>query len=155
MCLEKDMISAYCDGETSGKVKALIEAHLNECAECRRIAETYRFVSQAVRRCGEEPDAAKVRAFAVRLRSLNRKPAPVRLSFHVPALRAAVFLFAALLAFTFILFSVIIFAGGSRNGEAVMASAPAERAVAEPAERETAPYPTFRPDNRNLRTVDY
>lgn len=155
MCLEKDMISAYCDGETSGKVKALIEAHLSECAECRRIAETYRFVSQAVRRCGEEPDAAKVRALAVRLRSLNRKPAPVRLSFHAPALRAAVFLFAALLAFTFILFSVIIFAGGSRNGEAVMASAPAERAVAEPAERETAPYPTFRPDNRNLRTVDY
>ena len=64
MCLDKDMISAYCDGETSGKVKSLIEAHLNECAECRRIAETYRFVSQAVRRCGEEPDAAKVRAFA-------------------------------------------------------------------------------------------
>ena len=43
-----DMISAYFDGEVTDTERAEIEAHLEECAECRSILETYREMSAEI-----------------------------------------------------------------------------------------------------------
>lgn len=159
MCLSKDIISAYCDGETEGRIKSLIEAHLNECGQCRQTADSYRLLSRSLRQTAEEPSSADVIALANRIRALQPTNA-VRRSFRsqmhsVPVLRLAVFLFLILFAFTFIFFSVIIFNGGSRDGQAIMASAPTGTAAPEIPDKEPFPTPVFRPDQRNLRTVDY
>lgn len=159
MCLSKDIISAYCDGETEGQVKNLIESHLNECDSCRRTAELYRALSQSLRRTAEEPSPADLTALANRIRAVQ--PSEARRNRYrvkavpVPVFKLAVFLFLILFAFTFILFSVIIFSGGNRNGQAVMASVPTETAVPEIPDKEPVPNPVFRPADRNLRTVDY
>lgn len=159
MCLGKDIISAYCDGETEGRVKSLIESHLNECEACRKTAESYRSLSQSLQRTAEEPSSADLIALANRIRALqpaeNRHRRYLPKSVPVPAFKLALFLFLILFAFTFILFSVIIFNGGNRNGQAVMASVPTETAVPEIPDKEPVPNPMFRPTDRNLRTVDY
>lgn len=159
MCLSKDIISAYCDGETEAQVKRLIESHLNECESCRKIAEAYQALSLSLRQAAIEPTSEQVAALANRLRA--RQPVPAarrRRNFKIvshPLLKAAVYLFLILFAFTFILFSVIIFNGGNRNGQAVMASVPTEKTVPEIPDQEPIPNPVFRPADRNLRTVDY
>ena len=43
-----DLISAYVDGEVTDTEKTEIEAHLEECAECRSILEAYRAISEEV-----------------------------------------------------------------------------------------------------------
>jgi len=49
-----DMISAYFDGELNGNEKAELEAHLEECEECRSILETYREISAEMIKDTEE-----------------------------------------------------------------------------------------------------
>lgn len=159
MCLTKDIISAYCDGETEGQVKSLIESHLNGCESCRKTAESYRALSQSLRRTAAEPSSADLIALANRIRVLQpsetgRRRYRIKIG-SVSVFKLAVFLFLILFAFTFILFSVIIFSGGNRNGQAVMASVPTETAVPEIPDKEPVPNPVFRPADRNLRTVDY
>lgn len=159
MCLSKDIISAYCDGETEDRIKSLIEAHLNECERCRQTADSYRALSRSLRQTAAEPSSADAVVLANRIRALQPTGA-VRCSFRskmrsVPFLRAAVFLFLILFAFTFIFFSVIIFNGGSRDGQAIMASAPTGTTAPVIPDKEPFPTPVFRPDQRNLRTVDY
>lgn len=158
MCLSKDIISAYCDGETEGRVNDLVEKHLQECESCRKTAEAYKALSVSVKQSAFSPDQSDVTILANRIRLYQPQMAKrIRRNSYrkIPVFRLAVFLFVLLCAFTFLLFSVIIFSGGSRDGQAVMASAPAEAAVPEIPKDGPSPAPMFRPDNRNLRTVDY
>lgn len=159
MCLSKDIISAYCDGETEGKITTMIETHLQECSRCQEIANKYKMLSNTMKNKAFTPSTNDVKRLANQLRLLQAQTSPKKgfngIMWRAPVVKIAVFLFILLFAFTFILFSVIIFTGGSREGQTMMASAPTETVAPERQSQEPSPHPLPQPDSHNLRTVDY
>ncbi len=47
-CPSKDLYSAYVDGEVPSPWKEKLEAHLENCAECRKIEQSYRSLKQKI-----------------------------------------------------------------------------------------------------------
>lgn len=45
ICPDKDLYSVYVDGELPSPWKEKLEAHLNDCAECRAVVNSYRNLS--------------------------------------------------------------------------------------------------------------
>jgi anti-sigma factor RsiW len=68
-CIDKKKISAYLDGELAEDKRAVIGAHLEECAACRAEAEELTVVADALDALeGLEPDpyfAARVKRLAL------------------------------------------------------------------------------------------
>ncbi|MCL1818391.1 MAG: zf-HC2 domain-containing protein [Spirochaetaceae bacterium] len=62
MCPDKQLLSAYCDGEVPSPWREKIQAHLEECGACRNAALRYGRLSKILR-SGETP-APREAAFA-------------------------------------------------------------------------------------------
>ena len=60
-CVSEEDLSAYADGEVSEEEKARIEAHLSQCAQCRkmlaRLKRTSEFLKAAINEAAQEADA--------------------------------------------------------------------------------------------------
>lgn len=60
-CICEEDLSAYADGEVNQEEKARIEAHLSECAQCRkmlaRLKRTSEFLKAAINDAAQEADA--------------------------------------------------------------------------------------------------
>jgi hypothetical protein len=60
-CISEEDLSAYADGEISAEDNAQIEAHLSQCARCRkalaRLKKTSWFLKAAIRKATQEADA--------------------------------------------------------------------------------------------------
>ena len=60
-CISEADLSAYADGEVNAEEKARIEAHLSECAECRkmlaRVKKTSEFLKAGIKSTAQEADA--------------------------------------------------------------------------------------------------
>ncbi len=96
MCPDEALLSAYYDGEVPSPWKERIEAHLEECGECRARMEGFSRVSRFLRE-GEEPEA-EVQDSLNRIHSQmghgeGRTPSPGvwhrRISLPLPAAAAA------------------------------------------------------------------
>src|SRR6266851_8649915 len=78
--LEAGLLAAYVDGRAGGSDAARVEAHLAECADCRReVIEVRRLASGRTRRWGW-PAVAVLAAAAVLLLVVGRPGGP-----HPPA----------------------------------------------------------------------
>ncbi len=93
MCPDKDLLSAYFDGELDEPFASKIESHIAECVACEHVLDTYNEVSEILRNA-EEPDMAlslsRTREF-LRGRFSSLRPAPVwkrRLLIPAPVLAA-------------------------------------------------------------------
>jgi anti-sigma factor RsiW len=62
MCPDKQLLSAYCDGEVPSPWRQRIDAHLAECACCRQIAARYRALGAILREAA--PPAADSFAYS-------------------------------------------------------------------------------------------
>jgi anti-sigma factor RsiW len=49
MCPDKELLSAYCDGEVPSPWKEKIDSHVRECSACARVLARYRSLGRVLR----------------------------------------------------------------------------------------------------------
>jgi anti-sigma factor RsiW len=98
MCPDKELLSAYCDGEIPSPWKEEIDSHLRECPACRQILARYRSLGTVLRDAPEpriDMDAAFSRVREAVGGVSAAKPAPwkKRVSLPLAAVAAAALFF--------------------------------------------------------------
>lgn len=97
MCPDKNILSAYFDGELDDRFASMVEAHLEECDSCTEVLADFESVRSALREA-EMPDFAASKRLtwsSLRNRFSSLYPQPVwkrRLLIPAPAAAAALFL---------------------------------------------------------------
>lgn len=61
MCPDKQLLSAFCDGEVPSPWKEKIERHLDECGSCRRVVSVYESMRESLREFRPQPDISAAR----------------------------------------------------------------------------------------------
>ena len=74
MCPDKQLLSAYCDGEVLSPWKARMEAHLAECGPCRAVVNRYRALGRFLR--SAPPGAEEPMAFLRVRGAVGNSPLP-------------------------------------------------------------------------------
>ncbi|MDR1317932.1 MAG: hypothetical protein LBK13_13785 [Spirochaetales bacterium] len=92
MCPDKELLSAYCDGEVPSPWKEKIDSHSAECPACGRIVARYRSLGRLMREAREprlDMEAASARVRAAVGRSSAARPSPWKKRVSLPLAAAA------------------------------------------------------------------
>jgi len=127
MCPDRELLSAWVDGEVPSPWKETVERHLAACADCSGVVAGYRSLSDSLRADASAAPSEPAKARVLEKLYVGMPPVPVRPLWRkrlaVPVPLAA----AAALAFAVMALSLAV--SGRRNGELRLAVRKAVDAV--------------------------